>query len=334
MEQKTASADAACEKQTVAVTGASGYIGSAIVKLLLERGYKVRATVRDTSNPAKVDHLKSLPKAAENLALFKAELMDEGCFDDIFAGCHGVFHTSTPVVFEAKDPENDVIKPAVFGTTNVLKSCEKVGVKVVVVTSSMYAAFPNPMPALLSEKHWSDAEEQRKVGNAYGCSKTLAERAAVEFLAKMPVDTAFRLVRICPTLVVGPMLQPSVNLSMKFFALLAKGIKPMMLHDSLSVVDVRDCAEHHVNAYEGNHEGRYFSVLEDWPLSVIWPALKHFNPDMKCPKPQSEDIKPVQTKQYDHTRMITLGVRERSMMQTLGEAVAACRERGLLDNTE
>jgi len=331
MEQKSENAKAASERPTVAVTGASGYIGSAIVKLLLERGYKVRATVRDTNNPGKVEHLKRLPKAAGNLVLLKAELMDEGCFDDIFTGCHGVFHTSTPVKFEAKDPENDIIKPAVFGTLNVLKSCEKADVKVVVVTSSMYAAFPEVMPAVQSEKHWSDPEEQKKSGTFYGASKTLAERAAVEFLAKMPVDTAFRLIRICPTLVVGPMLQPSVNLSMNVFAALANGVQPMPFPGtSISLIDVRDCAEHHVNAYEGNHEGRFFSTLERWPWSVIWAALKHFNPTITCP----EATKPVKTTQIDLTRMMSLGVRERSMIQTIGEAVEVCRERGLLEKTE
>jgi len=246
-----------------------------------------------------------------------------------------VFHLATPVIFEAKDPEVDIIQPAVFGTLNVLKSCEKAGVRVVVFYSSMYAAYPNPMPAILSEKHWSDPEEQKKSGNFYGAAKTLAERAAVEFLAKMPVETAFRLVRICPTIVTGPMLQPSLNLSMRFFTGFATGVAHEEIpNDSLEFIDVRDCAAHHVNAYEGEHEGRFFSLGESWPWSVIYAALKHFNPEMKCPKPLPEGTKPVSAKKIDFTRKKSLGVHERSVMETLGDAVEACRERGLLKNSE
>merc|ERR1719184_617429 len=125
----------------------------------------------------------------------------------------------------SEDPENDVIKPAVLGTENVLRSCQKTRVKVVVVTSSMAAAAPRPAPPVLSEKHWSDPDEQKQRGSWYGASKTLAERAAVEFLAKMSVDSAFRLVRICPTMVVGPMSHPSVNTSMKYFAHVPEGCR-------------------------------------------------------------------------------------------------------------
>jgi nucleoside-diphosphate-sugar epimerase len=305
------------------------------VKLLLEKGYKVHATVRDPNNPAKVEHLKSLPKAATNLVLFKADLMEEGVFDNVFAGCHGVFHLASPCFFQAEDPEKEIIEPAVFGTLNVLKSCEKTGVKVVVQCSSMFAAYPKPMPAVLSEKHWSDPEEQKKEGNFYGASKTLAERAAVEFLAKMPVETAFRLVRICPTLVTGPMLQPSTNLSMGYFAGFVTGaVHEEILNDSMEFIDVRDCAAHHVNAYEGDHEGRFFSLTESWPWTVVYAALKHFNPEMKCPKPLPEGTKPAKAKQIDFTRMKSLGVDERSVIQTLGDGVEACRERGLLKANE
>jgi len=330
MEQKDVVAEVG-DRKTVTVTGASGYIGSAVVKLLLEKGYKVNGTVRDPNNPAKVDHLKRLPKAADNLILFKADLMDEGSFLDAFAGCHGVFHTASPLPYKVKDGENDVIKPAVFGTLNALKCCAKADVKVVVVTSSMAAAAPHPEPAVKSEKHWSDPDDQKKRGSFYGASKTLAERAAVEFLAKMPVKTAFRLVRICPTLVVGPMLQPSVNTSMKWFAACARGSSHKKTkNDSMSMIDIRDCAAHHVAAYEGDHEGRFFSLVESWPWSVIYETLKHFNPEMNLPKPLAKGTKPVSASQFDHTRMRSLGVYERSMMQTIGEAVEECREKGLL----
>merc|ERR1719239_2153781 len=131
------------------------------------------------------------------------------------------------------------------------------------------------------------------------------------------------------------MLQPSVNTSMKYFAACARGTSHKEIkNDSMSLIDIRDCAAHHVAAYEGDHEGRFFSLVESWPWSVIYEALKHFHPELNMPKPLAKETKPVSATQFDHTRMRSLGVHERSMMQIIGGAVQACREKGLLSNDE
>ncbi|KAL8108531.1 hypothetical protein AgCh_024841 [Apium graveolens] len=81
----------------VCVTGAAGYIGSWLVKRLLERGYHVRATVRDPGNEKKVKHLLELENACTNLSLWKADLTEEGSYDDAIQGCEAVFHVATPM---------------------------------------------------------------------------------------------------------------------------------------------------------------------------------------------------------------------------------------------
>ncbi|KAJ1379947.1 hypothetical protein SESBI_46431, partial [Sesbania bispinosa] len=106
------------EGKVVCVTGASGYIASWIVKFLLQRGYTVRATVRDPSNPNKVDHLLKLDGAKERLQLFKADLLEEGSFDSAVEGSDAVFHTASPAQFFVKDPQAELIDPAVKGTLN------------------------------------------------------------------------------------------------------------------------------------------------------------------------------------------------------------------------
>lgn len=80
----------------VCVTGASGFIASELVRQLLEQGYRVKGTVRSTSDPKKVDHLRALPGAAERLKLVEADLLEEGSFDAAVAGCTYVHHTSSP----------------------------------------------------------------------------------------------------------------------------------------------------------------------------------------------------------------------------------------------
>ncbi|XP_062118185.1 cinnamoyl-CoA reductase CAD2-like [Humulus lupulus] len=135
--------------KVVCVTGASGYIASWLVKLLLNQGYTVNASVRDPNDPQKTAHLVALDGAKERLHLFKANLMEEGSFDSAINGCDGVFHTASPVLDSSStvDPQAELIDPAVNGTLNVLRSCAKVpSTKRVVITSSISAVFEKGIP--------------------------------------------------------------------------------------------------------------------------------------------------------------------------------------------
>src|SRR4051794_34705079 len=109
----------------IVVTGASGFIASRIVEELLGRGYHVRGTVRD---PAKGNQaLQSLPGADSRLELVKAELLDAHAFDAVVAGAEYVLHTASPYVLDAKDPQKDLVDPALHGTRNVLSACARAG---------------------------------------------------------------------------------------------------------------------------------------------------------------------------------------------------------------
>jgi len=310
----------------VAVTGADGFIGSHVVKILLGKGYMVRGTVQDL-DPAKVDFLKLLPQADENLSLFKGELLEKGCFDDVFRGCDCVFHLASPTLKhqrEMKSPETEMIDQGVNGMINVLESCKIAGVKAVVITSSLCAATPKPdRPKMINESHWADHEAQMKKGAYHAASKTLAERAAVEFLAKMPRESAFRLVRICPAFTVGPMLQPSVNSSMERFAAMCSGVHHQRIrNDSISMIDVRDTAAHHVAAYEKGVEGRFFSTTEAWQWTLIYKALELYCPHIKdWPMPLPRKTKLLPVREFSKTRSNVLGIKERSMLKLLGDAV-------------
>jgi len=105
------------------VTGVSGFLASEIVHPLLERGYVVRGTVRDPNNQEKNAHLTSLPGAKKRLTLFKADLLDEGCFDAALKDTEGVFHVASP--YNYTGGEEELVTPAVKGTLNVLRSVEK-----------------------------------------------------------------------------------------------------------------------------------------------------------------------------------------------------------------
>lgn len=127
----------------VCVTGAGGYIGSWMVKSLLQRGYIVNATFRNPENGAKMEPLLALPGAAERLRLFKADLCEEGTFNSAVEGCDGVFHLASPMVTSNPLHEEDYVEPAVKGLLNVLNSClRSKSMRHVVYTSSVVAAYP------------------------------------------------------------------------------------------------------------------------------------------------------------------------------------------------
>ncbi|MFX6532709.1 NAD-dependent epimerase/dehydratase family protein, partial [Acinetobacter baumannii] len=236
--------------KTVAVTGAGGFVASWVVKYLLERGYSVRATVRNLNDPKKTNHLMAFDGAKERLKFYKANLLEEGSFDEVVKGCDGVFHTASPFFFETTDPQAELLDPALKGTLNVLSSVAKnPSVKRVVLTSSEAAvAFngtPLTMDITVDESWWSDPEFCRKNQMWYVLSKTLAETAAWKFVKEKGID----MVSINPTAVLGPLLQPSLNTRCANILNLVNGSETFP-NATYGFVNVKDVAEAHVLAYE------------------------------------------------------------------------------------
>lgn len=237
----------------VCVTGGSGFIGSQVVRDLLQAGHEVRTTVRDPSRA---------PEGLVDLGpdIVSADLGDPESFRPAFSGCEYVIHTASPYVLNVEDPQRDLIDPSVSGTLAVLNAAvANPSVKRVVLTSS-FAAVTDEPDGTFDESMWNERSSVDR--NPYYFSKTAAERTAWGFAGS---QSQFNLVVINPSVVLGPSLVPSVNTSNSLLVGLLRGQYPGILDLDYAMVDVRDVAKAHRLAMETpTASGRYLCTAEVW----------------------------------------------------------------------
>ncbi|KAF3452519.1 hypothetical protein FNV43_RR02952 [Rhamnella rubrinervis] len=316
------------EGKVVCVTGASGYIASWLVKFLLQRGYTVKASVRNPSDPKKTHHLTSLDGAKERLELFKAELLEEGSFDSAIQGCDGVFHTASPCLFDSEDPEAELIEPAVKGTLNVLSSCAKsTSVRRVVLTSSDAAVKFNEKrltPDVVVDETWfSDPNICKESKRWYVLSKTLAEDAAWKFVKEKGID----MVTINPSMCIGPLLQPTLNTSVTPVLNLINGAQTFPNY-TFAWVNVKDVANAHIQAYEiPSASGRYLLVESVTHFSEMVRILRELYPDLQLPDKCADDKPFMPTYQMSNEKATNLGIEFIPLKVSLKETVESLKEK-------
>jgi dihydroflavonol-4-reductase len=275
--------EAAVTERIACVTGASGFIGSHLVKELLARGYAVRATVRDADDAFKTAHLKALDPQSDKLTLHSANLLDQGAFDDVIKGCQTVFHVASAVILTADDPQKEIVDPAVIGTNNVFSAINKSGSVTAVGLTSSIAAVLNvhPRDHLYTEDDWvQDATLQ---SSPYPLAKRRAEEAAWTHHGAQQGDAKYELVVVNPVLVTGPVLaKVHVRSSPSIVRDLMRGKFKGCPNLGFGVVDVRDVVKALANGVEaGGKTGRYILHSESlWMRDIAQTIAKAF-PDRK-----------------------------------------------------
>lgn len=317
--------------KVVCVTGASGFIASWLVKLLLNQGYTVKATVRDPVDTKKTEHLRALDGATERLHLVKANLLEDGSFDSAVDGCEGVFHTASPFYHAVTDPQAELIEPAVKGTLNVLNSCIKTpSVKRVVVTSSMAAVAFNGRPrtpdVVVDETWFSNSELCREMKMWYVLSKTLAEEAAWKFSKEHGID----IVTINPAMVIGPLLQPTLNTSSAAILNLINGASTYP-NATFGWVNVKDVAKAHILAYEvPTASGRYCLVERVVHNSELVKILQDLYPSLQLPQKCADGQPFPPTYQVSNEKTKSLGIDYIPLETSLKETVESLKEKGFV----
>ena len=242
---------------TVAVTGAAGFIGSWVVRLLLDKGYRVRACVRDINDAERTDFLRQMPGyASGRLTLHSADLDNAGCFDDIFKGCNGVAHVSHISTYE----DHEYVKKVCDHIINSVNKSETVNR--VVVTSSVAAVMSEMdldelvrRPVLYEDRFPDDLNPRRTPERqGYSMGKIIAENSFSEAAEK---NGAWDSITCCPADNVGPIQAPHQKdrgpWQHHIEAMLLGNYNQTWVYRPWTPVDVRDDAACHIGLLESVH---------------------------------------------------------------------------------
>ena len=250
----------------VLVTGGSGFIGVHCILQLLGAGHRVRTTVRSLQREADVRAMLKAGGAEPGVALSfaAADLMSDAGWPEAAAGCDFLLHVASPFPASVPKHEDELIVPAREGALRVLRAARDAGVKRVVLTSSFAAiGYGQKLTGRpFTEADWTDPNGA-DVG-AYVKSKTLAERAAWDFVARE--GGALELSVVNPVGVFGPVFGPDFSTSIQIVQRLMDGAMPGCPRLSFGVVDVRDVADLHLRAmtHPAARGERFLSVAGDF----------------------------------------------------------------------
>nr|GEW00366.1 tetraketide alpha-pyrone reductase 2 [Tanacetum cinerariifolium] len=313
--------------------GGTGFIAGYLIKSLLEKGHAVRTTVRDPENVEKVGYLLELKGAQDRLQLIKADLMEEGSFDEAIDGVDGVFHTASPVVVPYDhNIQETLIDPCIKGTMNVLTSCKKAkSLKRVVLTSSCSSIryrYDTQQVSPLNESHWSDTEYCKQHNLWYAYAKTIAEEDAWNVAKESGID----LVVVNPSYVVGPLLAPQPTSTLQMILAYVIGAVDEYPNTTVGFVHIDDVVAGHIIAMENKEaSGRLIcsSTVAHWTevihmLKSKYPSYPYID---KCSTRKGDD----NPHSMDSSKIIQLGLPPlKSLEKMFDDCIKSFQEKGFL----
>ena len=243
------------KRGTVAVTGAAGFLGGWTVRLLLEKGYRVRACVRNADDAARTSFLKEMPGyASGRLTLHSADLDQPGCFDEIFKGCHGVAHISHVSDYNDQDYISrtcEHVIASVNGSGSITRVVVTSSIAAIISEADIHEVTRRPV---FYEDRFPDEMNPRRTperGQGYSMAKLVAERA---FAQAAEASGDWDAITCCPGDNVGP-IQSAHQKNMgpwqhNIETMLKGAYQQNQVYRPWMTVDVRDDAECHIRLLE------------------------------------------------------------------------------------
>jgi dihydroflavonol-4-reductase len=226
--------------EQVLVTGASGFVGSAVARALVRRGARVRALVRTTSPRAHLDKY--------DIEFVEGDLRDAESLGAAMAGVRYLFHVAADYRLWARDPR-EIVRNNITATRNIMEAARAAGVERIVHTSSIATLMGKGTIGIADE---SVRQQEHQVIGAYKRSKLLTERMVEDMAADgLPV------VIVNPTTPIGPSdVRPTPT--GRIIVEAASGRMPGFVDTGLNFVHVDDVAAGHIAAIERGKTGERY----------------------------------------------------------------------------
>lgn len=266
------------KQKIVLVTGGTGFVGIHCILQLLQKGYRVKTTVRSLKRQDEVINMLKNGGITDfsQLTFVEADLTNDANWDKAVDGCDYVLHVASPISLSIPKDENDMIRPAVEGTLRVLRAARDAGVKRVVMTSNFGAVgySHTDTTKVITEESWTDPNEPGL--SAYNKSKVRAERAAWAFMANEGSNLELSVIN--PVGIFGPSLSPDLSSGFELLKQVLNGSMKRVPNMTLGIVDVRDVADLHIRAMTSPAaNGQRFLAIagETMTLPEIAQLMKH-----------------------------------------------------------
>jgi nucleoside-diphosphate-sugar epimerase len=281
------------KKSLILVTGATGYVGKWCVVKLLERGYRVRGTVRGEAKAQQVRDTVTATlgaDAATRLDLVSADILDDAGWPQAMQHVAAVMHVATAVRADEPKDSSLVIRPAIEGTERVLRFAHDAGIKRFILTSSIatvgYGHGHTRGRRTYDETHFTNLDNMRWTW-AYCLGKTRAEQAAWAYARANGME----LTTIHPGAIIGPALDKDASVSVGMVSGLLQNATPALPSNGYSIIDVRDVADMHVAALERPEAigQRYLATAEYTPFTKVADILREAYPDRTIVKRTAPD---------------------------------------------
>jgi nucleoside-diphosphate-sugar epimerase len=319
----------------VLVTGGNGYLGTQVIAALLRQGREVRATVRSGSSvPAIREALRRGGVDGNGVEVVTADLTTDDGWAMAAAGTEEVHHVASPIPSAQPDDPDELIAPAREGTLRVLRAARQAGARRVVLTSSFAAVGYSPKPVRdYTEEDWTNPDTPGLA--PYPRSKTIAERAAWDFVERHPGDV--ELVVLNPTFILGPTLVTTLRSSLVGIKAIAEGTIAALPRQRFGLADVRDVADAHLKAAATpDAAGKRYLLLADGP-TITWLGLAEAIHDhlgaaggnVTLKEAPGDEPTPL-TIHNDHAKH-DLDWQPRATAATITDTIDSLRELGLLE---
>ncbi|KAG9155594.1 hypothetical protein Leryth_024351 [Lithospermum erythrorhizon] len=329
------------KKDSVCVTGGTGYLGSWLVMKLHNHGYYVNTTIR-TNSPSGIRYIccnnrfkTKLPGASDRLQIFHADLDEPQSFNAAIEGCIGVFHAAHPLDFQDEESKEVKLKRTANGLLGILQCClDSKTVRRVVLTSSTSAiVWNNENLNEMDENTWTDVDFVRRsklYSSSYIITNTLIEKAASEFAEKH----GLALVSVVPSWIHGAFITPSCPVSVAVHMALLFGNKEHYSFLQRSIfVHIDDVVSAHIFLFEKQEaKGRYICSSVEITIDKLSKFLSARYPDYQIPIFDSEvENQPSKISGISSKKLLDAGFNFKYGLEEIyDDAIECCKQKGFL----